>query len=51
MKLRPALMLFLALLVPVARADEPSEKLKRAVAAGLLKALLVDDDADKPKRA
>lgn len=51
MKLRPALMLFLALLVPVARADEQSEKLKKAVAQELLKALLEDDDEDKPKKA
>lgn len=51
MKLRPALMLFLALLVPVARADQQSDQAKKAFAQELLKALLEDDDdEDKPKK-
>ncbi len=54
MPLRSALLLFLALLVPVARADEQREQMKKAIAQELLKALLEDDDddeEDKPKKA
>jgi hypothetical protein len=54
MPLRSALLLFLAVLIPVARADEEREQMKKAIAQELLKALLEDDDddeEDKPKKA
>jgi hypothetical protein len=54
MPLRSALLLFLAMLIPVARADEEREQMKKAIAQELLKALLEDDDddeEDKPKKA
>jgi hypothetical protein len=51
MNLRVALMLFLAVIMPIVRADEQSDKLKKAIAQELLKALLEDDDdEDKPKK-
>jgi len=50
MKLPSFLMILLALLVPLARADEQSDQLKKAIAQELLKALLEDDDEDKPKK-
>ncbi|MEY4445395.1 MAG: hypothetical protein RL444_508 [Verrucomicrobiota bacterium] len=54
MPLRSALLLFLAMLIPVARADEQREQAKQKLAQELLKALLEDDDddeEDKPKKA
>jgi hypothetical protein len=53
MLLRSALLLFLAMLIPVARADEQREQAKQKLAQELLKALLEDDDddEDKPKKA
>jgi hypothetical protein len=54
MPLRSAFLLFLALLIPVARADEQREQAKQKLAQELLKALLEDDDdddEDKPKNA
>ena len=50
MNLRPFLMLLLALLVPLAKADQQSDEAKKAFARELLKALLEDDDEDKPKK-
>lgn len=51
MKLSSFLMILLALLVPLARADEQGDRLKKAIAQELLKALLEDDDdEDKPKK-
>lgn len=51
MNFRPFLILLLALLVPLAKADEQSERIKKAIAQELLKALLEDDDdEDKPKK-
>jgi hypothetical protein len=53
MLLRSTLLLFLAMLIPVARADEQREQAKQKLAQELLKALLEDDDDedDKPKKA
>ena len=53
MPLRSALLLFLAMLIPVVRADEQREQAKQKLAQELLKALLEDDDddEDKPKKA
>jgi hypothetical protein len=53
MLLRSTLLLFLAMLIPVARADEQREQAKQKLAQELLKALLEDDDdeEDKPKKA
>lgn len=51
MNFRPFLILLLALLVPLAKADEQSDRAKKALAQELLKALLEDDDdEDKPKK-
>jgi hypothetical protein len=53
MPLRSALLLFLAMLIPVARADEQRDLAKQKLAQELLKALLEDDDddeEDKPKK-
>jgi hypothetical protein len=51
MNLRALLLAALSLLMPLAKADEQSDKLKKAVAQELLKALLEDDDdEDKPKK-
>jgi len=51
MKLPTFLMILLVLLVPLARADEQSDQLKKAIAQELLKALLEDDDDEnKPKK-
>jgi len=51
MNLRPFLVLLLALLVPLAKADQQSDEAKKAFARELLKALLEDDDdEDKPKK-
>ncbi len=51
MNLRPFLVLLLALLVPIAKADQQSDQAKKAFAQELLKALLEDDDdEDKPKK-
>jgi hypothetical protein len=54
MKFRAFLILLLALLVPLAKADQQSDDAKKAFAKELLKALLEDDDddeEDKPKKA
>jgi hypothetical protein len=52
MNFRPFLFLLLALLVPLAKADQQSDEAKKAFAKELLKALLEDDDdeEDKPKK-
>ena len=51
MNFRPFLILLLALLVPLAKADPQSDAAKKAFAQELLKALLEDDDdEDKPKK-
>jgi hypothetical protein len=52
MNFRPFLILLLALLVPLAKADQQSDEAKKAFAKELLKALLEDDDdeEDKPKK-
>ncbi len=51
MPLRSALLLFLAMLIPVARADEQRDQAKQKLAQELLKALLEDDeDEEKPKK-
>jgi hypothetical protein len=51
MKLNYFLMVLLALLTPLSKADEKSDQLKKAIAQELLKALLEDDDdEDKPKK-
>jgi hypothetical protein len=51
MNLSRFLILLLALLVPLAKADEQSDRAKKALAQELLKALLEDDDdEDKPKK-
>ena len=50
MKLLSILMLLLALLVPLAKADQQSDEAKKAFARELLKALLEDDDEVKPKK-
>lgn len=49
---RLILLWLLAIAVPVVRADEQSDQIKKAIAQELLKALLEDDDdEDKPKKA
>jgi len=52
---RLILLWLLAVAIPVARADEQREQMKKAIAQELLKALLEDDDdddeEDKPKKA
>ena len=52
MNFHPFLILLLALLVPLAKADQQSDEAKKAFAKELLKALLEDDDdeEDKPKK-
>ena len=50
MKQLSILMLLLALLVPLAKADQQSDEAKKAFARELLKALLEDDDEVKPKK-
>jgi hypothetical protein len=55
MNLRLVLLWILAVTIPVVRADEQREQMKKAIAQELLKALLEDDDdddeEDKPKKA
>ena len=54
MNLRLILLWLLAVAIPVVRADEQREQMKKAIAQELLKALLEDDDddeEDKPKKA
>jgi hypothetical protein len=55
MNLRLVLLWLLAVTIPVVRADEQREQMKKAIAQELLKALLEDDDdddeEDKPKKA
>ncbi len=52
MPLRASLLLFLAMLIPVVRADQQREQAKQKLAQELIKALLEDDeDEDKPKKA
>lgn len=54
MNLRLVLLWLLAVAIPVVRADEQREQMKKAIAQELLKALLEDDDddeEDKPKKA
>lgn len=53
MNLRLIILCFLAVAVPVVRADEQGDQLKKAIAQELLKALLEDDDeadGDKPNK-
>jgi hypothetical protein len=53
MNLRLVLLWLLAVAIPVVRADEQREQMKKAIAQELLKALLEDDDddeEDKPKK-
>ena len=47
MNFHPCLILLLALLVPLAKADRQSDEAKKAFAKELLKALLEDDDDEE----
>ena len=57
MNLRLVLLWLLAIAIPVVRADEQSDQIKKAIAQELLKALALleddddDDEEDKPKKA